>query len=167
MYKLYKKNIKKINIYNNINLIKNKFDVITMFHVLEHLPNQIDTLKSLKSKLKKGGKIIIEVPHAKDFLILQNDLKEFKNFNFWSEYLILHTQKSLRKILTKTGFRNIKFQFYQRYGFTNHLGWFIKKQPSMEKVYKNIFSKKIQTMYVDKLKQSGQTDTLCVVAQNS
>ena len=28
---------------------KKKFDVITMFHVLEHLPNQIDTLKQLKN----------------------------------------------------------------------------------------------------------------------
>ena len=35
-----------------------------MFHVLEHLPYQIDTLKSIHSKLKKGGKIIIEVPHG-------------------------------------------------------------------------------------------------------
>ena len=70
-----------------------------MFHVLEHIPYQIDTLKILKSKLKKGGKIIIEVPHAEDFLILQEELKEFKNFTFWSEHLILHTYKSLKSIL--------------------------------------------------------------------
>ena len=161
-----KKKIKKINIYNNINLVKNKVDIITMFHVLEHLPNQVDTLKSLKSKLRRGGKIIIEVPHAQDFLILQNNLKEFKNFTFWSEHLILHTQKSLRKILTKSGFRNIKFQYYQRYGFANHLGWFIERKPSMGKIYNNIFNKKLQKAYVDNLKQLGQTDTLLVVATN-
>ena len=161
-----KKKIKKINIYNNINLVKNKVDIITMFHVLEHLPNQVDTLKSLKSKLRSGGKIIIEVPHAQDFLILQNNLKEFKNFTFWSEHLILHTQKSLRKILTKSGFRNIKFQYYQRYGFANHLGWFIERKPSMGKIYNNIFNKKLQKAYVENLKQLGQTDTLLVVATN-
>ena len=161
-----KKKIKKINIYNNINLVKNKVDIITMFHVLEHLPNQVDTLKSLKSKLRRGGKIIIEVPHAQDFLILQNNLKEFKNFTFWSEHLILHTQKSLRKILTKSGFRNIKFQYYQRYGFANHLGWFIERKPSMGKIYNNIFNKKLQKAYVENLKQLGQTDTLLVVATN-
>ena len=44
-----------------------------MFHVLEHIPYQIETLKVLKSKLKNKGKIIIEVPHAEDFLILQKD----------------------------------------------------------------------------------------------
>ena len=63
--------IKKIHILDNINSFKHKFDVITMFHVLEHIPYQIDTLKVLKSKLKNKGKIIIEVPHAEDFLILQ------------------------------------------------------------------------------------------------
>ena len=47
-------------------LIK-KFDVITMFHVLEHLPNQVDTLKQLKKLLKPKGNIIIEIPHANDF----------------------------------------------------------------------------------------------------
>ena len=88
-----------------------------MFHVLEHIPFQNETLKILKSKLKRKVKIIIEVPHAEDFLILQDELKEFKNFTFWSEHLILHTQKSLRKILTKSGFRNIKFQSIRNHFF--------------------------------------------------
>ena len=75
-------NIKKINISNNINSFEKNFDIITMFHVLEHIPFQIETLKILKSKLKRKGKIIIEVPHAEEFLILQDELKEFKNFTF-------------------------------------------------------------------------------------
>ena len=32
------KNVKNINISNNINSFKQKFDLITMFHVLEHIP---------------------------------------------------------------------------------------------------------------------------------
>ena len=79
------KNIKKIDISDNINSFDKKFDIITMFHVLEHIPYQIETLKVLKSKLKNKGKIIIEVPHAEDFLILQNDFiineKIFNNKN--------------------------------------------------------------------------------------
>ena len=49
MYNFKKKKIKLIkNIEND-----KKFDVITMFHVLEHLPNQIDTLKQLKKLLNQ------------------------------------------------------------------------------------------------------------------
>ena len=120
-----KNNIKKINVSNNINSFDNKFDIITMFHVLEHLPYQVETLKVLKSKLKNKGKIIIEVPHAEDFLILQEELKEFKNFTFWSEHLVLHTYKSLKSILLKSGFKNVNIQYYQRYNLSNHLGWFL------------------------------------------
>ena len=161
-----KYNIKKIDISNNINSFKHKFDVITMFHVLEHIPYQIETLKILKSKLKNKGKIIIEVPHAEDFLILQDDLKEFKNFTFWSQHLILHTYDSLNTIITKAGFKNIKIQYYQRYNFSNHLGWFLKREPGGHNFYKNIISKKLNASYCENLIRLGQTDTLIVTAES-
>jgi tRNA/tmRNA/rRNA uracil-C5-methylase (TrmA/RlmC/RlmD family) len=43
-----KQNIKRVKISNNINSFKKSFDIITMFHVLEHLPYQTNTLKVLK-----------------------------------------------------------------------------------------------------------------------
>jgi 2-polyprenyl-3-methyl-5-hydroxy-6-metoxy-1,4-benzoquinol methylase len=161
-----KNNIKKINISDNINSFDRKFDIITMFHVLEHIPYQIDTLKVLKSKLKNKGKIIIEVPHAEDFLILQKELKEFKNFTFWSEHLILHTYKSLKSILLKSGFKNINIQYYQRYNFSNHLGWFLKRKPGGHNFYKEIVSDRLNSSYCENLKKLGQTDTLIAIAEN-
>ena len=124
-----KRKFKNIKIADDINKLNRKFDIITAFHVLEHIPYQVDTLKILKSKLNNKGKIIIEVPHAEDFLILQDELKDFKNFTFWSEHLILHTYKSLKSILLKSGFKNIKIQYFQRYNFSNHLGWFLRRKP--------------------------------------
>ena len=160
-----KNNIKKIDISDNINSFDRKFDIITMFHVLEHIPYQIDTLKVLKSKLKSKGKIIIEVPHAEDFLILQEELKEFKNFTFWSEHLILHTYKSLKSILLKSGFKNINIQYYQRYNFSNHLGWLLKRKPGGHNFYKEIVSDKLNLTYCENLKKLGQTDTLIAIAE--
>ena len=158
-------NLKKINISDNIQTFERKFDIITMFHVLEHIPYQIETLKALKSKLKKKGKIIIEVPHAEDFLILQDELKEFKNFTFWSEHLILHTYKSLKTILIKSGFKKIKIEYYQRYNFSNHLFWFLKKKPGGHNFYKKIISNKLNLSYCENLKKLGQTDTLIAIAE--
>ena len=158
-------NIKKINIFENINSFKKKFDVITLFHVLEHLPYQIETLKVLKSKLKNKGKIIIEVPHAEDFLILQDELKEFKKFSFWSEHLILHTKKSLNAMLNKSGFKNIDIQYYQRYNFSNHLGWFLKRKPGGHNFYKKIVGDTLNSSYCENLKKLCQTDTLIAIAE--
>jgi 2-polyprenyl-3-methyl-5-hydroxy-6-metoxy-1,4-benzoquinol methylase len=160
-----KNNIKKIDISDNINSFDKKFDLITMFHVLEHIPYQTETLKVLKSKLKNKGKIIIEVPHAEDFLILQEELKEFKNFTFWSEHLILHTYKSLKSILLKSGFKNINIQYYQRHNFSNHLGWFLKRKPGGHNFYKEIVSDKLNLSYCENLKKLGQTDTLIAIAE--
>ena len=156
---------KKIDLRDNIDSFEKKFDIITMFHVLEHIPYQINTLKILKSKLKNKGKIIIEVPHAKDFLILQDELKEFKNFTFWSEHLILHTYKSLKTILKKAGFKNINIQYYQRYNFSNHLGWFLKRKPGGHDYYKEIIGEKLNISYCENLKKIGQTDTLIAIAE--
>lgn len=157
--------IKKVNISNNINYFQKKFDVITMFHVLEHLPFQIDTLKVLNSRLKKKGKIIIEVPHANDFLIQQKELKEFKDFTFWSEHLILHTYQSLKTILKKSGFKKINISFYQRYNFANHLGWFLKKKPGGHKLFEKFINKNLEDSYSENLKRLRQTDTLIAIAE--
>ena len=159
------RNIKKIDISNNINFFDKKFDIITMFHVLEHIPYQVETLKILKSKLKNKGKIIIEVPHAEDFLILQDELKEFKDFIFWSEHLVLHTYKSLKSILLKSGFKKINIQYYQRYNFANHLSWFLKREPGGHNLYKDTVSDKLNSTYCENLKKLGQTDTLIAIAE--
>lgn len=158
-----KKNIKKIHISDNLNNLNEKYDVITMFHVLEHIPYQIETLKTLKTKLTKNGKIIIEVPSSNDFLL---KLKEFKKFTFWSEHLILHTENSLRKILEFSGFKKINIKYYQRYNFSNHLGWFIKRIPGGHDLYKNISDKKINKDYSDYLIRNKSTDTLIAIASN-
>jgi 2-polyprenyl-3-methyl-5-hydroxy-6-metoxy-1,4-benzoquinol methylase len=156
-----KKNIKKINIYDNLNNLNDKYDIITMFHVLEHIPYQVEILKEIKKKLKKNGKVIIEVPHANDFLLR---LKEFKKFTFWSEHLILHTENSLRKILEVSNFKKINIKYYQRYNFSNHLGWFINRMPGGHNHYKNISDSKINKDYSDYLIRKKNTDTLIAIA---
>ena len=54
---LNKKNIECANDIGNID--NNSLDTCFMFHVLEHLEDPIHYLKSIKSKLFTGGKIVI------------------------------------------------------------------------------------------------------------
>lgn len=44
-----------------------KFDVISLWHVLEHVDNLKSTIKTLKSLLNPGGRIIIAVPNYKSY----------------------------------------------------------------------------------------------------
>ena len=158
-----KKKIKKIEVTNNINNLNDKYDIVTLFSVLEHIPYQIETLKKIKKQLSKNGKVIIEVPSAQDFLL---SLSEFKKFTFWSEHLILHTEISLRTILKISGFRKIQIKYYQRYNFSNHLGWFIKRIPGGHNFYNHITDKKINKEYLNYLLRKKVTDTFIATAYN-
>tara|TARA_B100000787_G_scaffold167569_1_gene154596 strand:+ start:46 stop:993 length:948 start_codon:yes stop_codon:yes gene_type:complete len=159
------KNKKYITVNNDINKFDNNFDVVTMFHVLEHLPNQLDTLINIRSKLNTKGKLIIEVPHAKDFLLEKLDLSEYKNFIFWSEHLVLHTKYSLISFLKKAGFKKIKISFSQRYGFTNHLNWFLHKKPGGHDLFDNIYNEKFDQNYKNHLENNELTDTIIAIAE--
>ena len=154
------KNHKNIKIFDDINNINQKFDLITMFHVLEHIENQIHILEKLRFKLKNNGKFIVEVPHANDFLLSVESLEDFRKFTFWSEHLVLHTEKSLRVFLKKAGFKKIIIKYYQRYPLSNHLFWIINKKPGGHKYFKNLVPEKLNNYYVNYLKESKHTDTL-------
>ena len=127
--KFIKNRNKSIVVKKSIFDFDKKFDYITLFHVLHYLPNQIELLKNLRKYLKKNGKIIIEVPNAKDFLLSFDNFDNFKNFTLSKEQLILHTEKSLRSFVRNAGYKSIKIEFYQRYNMNNHFGWFLHNKP--------------------------------------
>lgn len=56
-----------------------RFDVITLFHVLEHISNPEEILQKIKSLLNENGKLIIAIPNYKSF-----DAKYYKEF--WAAY---------------------------------------------------------------------------------
>lgn len=65
---------------NDLGKFKNhSFDVITLWHVLEHLPNLEQQVLTLKTLLKGNGTLIVAVPNHKS-----NDAKHYKNF--WAAY---------------------------------------------------------------------------------
>lgn len=158
-------NSKKIKIEQNLDDFKFNFDIITLFHVLEHLPDQINTLKKIFQKLNKRGKLILEVPHAGDLLIKKLNLKHYKNFIFWSEHLILHSEKSLTKYLKKAGFKKIKFFYYQRHNFLNHINWILNDDYGGHIKYKKHYSDTISLFYNNFLIKKKLTDTIKVIAE--
>ena len=69
-----------ISIYNDLNSIQEEtFDAITLWHVLEHVPELDIVLTTLKSKLKPHGTIFIAVPNYKSA-----DSKKYQNH--WAAY---------------------------------------------------------------------------------
>lgn len=71
---------KGISFQNPIESIENEqFDVITMWHVMEHVPDVEYQIKQLKRLLKPNGTLIIAVPNYKSF-----DAQHYGKF--WAAY---------------------------------------------------------------------------------
>ena len=56
-----------IDVYKIVDEVKEKFEVITLFHVLEHVENYNDILNLLINKLEVGGQLLIAVPNHKSY----------------------------------------------------------------------------------------------------
>ncbi|MGI9530587.1 class I SAM-dependent methyltransferase [Lutimonas sp.] len=81
---------------------QNKYDVITMFHVLEHVPNLTQYVDSLHQLLTEDGCLIVAVPNYKSY-----DADHYKQF--WAAYdvprhLWHFSQESIQHIFGAKGF---------------------------------------------------------------
>ncbi len=81
---------------------KGNFDIISMWHVLEHVPNLDEYIKKLKELLTADGHLIIAVPNFKSY-----DAIHYKEF--WAAYdvprhLWHFSEKSIRHIFGEQDF---------------------------------------------------------------
>jgi 2-polyprenyl-3-methyl-5-hydroxy-6-metoxy-1,4-benzoquinol methylase len=136
-------------------------DVITAFHVVEHLSQPREILKALVRKLKKGGKLIIEVPNSDDALLSIYKNEAFSNFTYWSPHLFLYNAKTLN-LLCKPLHVNIDFTKYiQRYSLANHLYWLSNDKPGGHQKWGGfIDSPELSRAYEAQLASIGATDTV-------
>jgi len=160
-------NEENIKCFTDINEVENEQDSFFLFHCLEHLKDPDDQLKKIHSKLKSNGqgKIIIEVPHAKDFLIDSLNIKSFIDFTLWSQHLVLHTRESLRMLLEYCGFNNVIIEGIQRYSISNHLNWVINNKPGGHKeILSLIETHELINAYASALSKIDANDTLIAIA---
>ena len=159
----YKDN--NIDLVTDINTIKDKYyDVITAFHVVEHLKDPIEILQLLVSKLKKGGKLIVEVPNSDDALLTIYKSKEFSEFTYWSPHLFLYNSNTLKLLFKKVRDCNIEFiKHIQRYPLSNHLYWLSNNKPGGHQKWGNfIDSPELTKSYEQQLASLGVTDTVII-----
>ena len=90
--------------YGSLNEIESvtKFDLITLWHVLEHLPNPKETIRNLKGRLNAKGLLVLAVPNLNSF-----DASHYQEF--WAGYdlprhLWHFSNKGLQKIIENSGF---------------------------------------------------------------
>jgi len=98
---------KGIPLHVSVEDLKNKnFEVITMWHVLEHVPDVKKQLQEIHSLLSEDGYVIIAVPNFKSF-----DASYYKEF--WAAYdvpkhLWHFSQKGIKRLFKENQFELVK-----------------------------------------------------------
>ncbi len=98
---------KKPIIFDDIDKLPHqKFDVITLWHVLEHIPNTKSYIKKLSEQLNRNGILLIAVPNFKSY-----DAKYYHSF--WAAYdvprhLWHFSKTAIQKLFSEQGFELIK-----------------------------------------------------------
>lgn len=101
--------------YNNF------FDIISMFHVLEHLPDINEQMQKIYKLLKPGGVLIIEVPNIKsvDNLLYKNLIRTLQP----PHHLYAFSPESLKELSIANNFKVIEQKVY----FSSTIGSIILK----------------------------------------
>lgn len=98
---------KEVGLYPSLHALpEKKYDVITLWHVLEHLPDLQNQIKQLISLLKVDGTLVIAVPNFNSF-----DAKYYKKY--WAAYdvprhLWHFSKASIQKMFATHGMKVIK-----------------------------------------------------------
>lgn len=99
--------VKGIDLNSEVTALKGKkFEVITLWHVLEHLPDLEDQIKKIISLMEDKGTLVIAVPNFKSY-----DADHYQNF--WAAYdvprhLWHFSRTSIETLFSKYGMQVIK-----------------------------------------------------------
>lgn len=153
-----------IEVYKDIDEFDRTFDVITLFHVFEHLKNPNEWLNKFFQYQKRGGLLILEVPNSNDALIELYKCKAFEDFTYWSAHLYLYSEKSLTDLIESSNlYEIVDTKQVQRYSIANYLMWLSKGKPGGHKTWNFIDSNELNHAYENKLQELGMCDTLFYV----
>lgn len=99
---------KKYKVYDDIQEVKTKYDVIYALNVLEHIKDHGKILSSLKNCLNENGVIIIYVPA---FMLI------FTNLDVKAEHFRRYRINDLRKLAKNTNLKLVRVGYCDPVGF--------------------------------------------------
>ena len=113
----------KIGFISRDSFDKESFSLISMFHVLDHLPDPKKTLQDCRKLLQKNGQIVVAVHNTKSFSC---KLLRGRSPIFDIEHTYLFNKITLKRILEEASF---EVEFSSRYWNRYSLEYFISLLP--------------------------------------
>jgi 2-polyprenyl-3-methyl-5-hydroxy-6-metoxy-1,4-benzoquinol methylase len=132
------------------------FDVICMFHVLEHIFDPGHFLTDCVACLAPGGRLIIEVPSLDDPLLTL----------FQLQHPYVYSAGSMTRLLAHRGLEVERAINHQRYGLENHLHWLSTGKPGGSEQLRQIFAG-CEAEYMACLERQGRADSFIALVRTA
>lgn len=142
------------------------FELVVLFHVLEHVPEPIRFLQTLRQLLGTNSRLVLEVPNVDDALVTVYQITDYVRFYYQKAHLYYYSIDTLRRMLKEAGF-DATVKGIQRYDLSNHIRWMLTGQPGGQGYYDGLRSLSLQAAYADALIRAGHSDTLWAIARRS
>ena len=139
------------------------YDIVSCFHVLEHIEEPSDFLSVCANLIKPGGKVIIEVPSLTDPLLSLYAIPQYEDFYFQKQHPYYYSPASLQRLLEHNGYAVEAMIAHQRYGLENHLAWLTQGKPGGNEQYRRIFADTSDS-YRASLETVGNADSVIAIA---
>jgi len=151
----------QVPLYGRLDELNGKtYDLVTAFHVVEHLSDPRSMLRDLGKHLGESGRMVIEVPNSDDALLTLYQSEAFQRFTYWSQHLFLFNAETLRRVAVEAGLRVVAVQQFQRYPLSNHLHWLSGGRSGGHRNWGFLDSDALHAAYSASLASVGKCDTL-------
>jgi SAM-dependent methyltransferase len=128
------------DVFNNVRFTE-RFDVVVLEHLLEHMPNPVDFLLQINSLMAKNGLLLVEIPNSKNYYSIRT------MGGAQDEHLFYYNSENLARLLRKCGFMDINTLTYDCGDI--QLDWVINRlMPNKKpKIYTGYHSIKIRNEF--------------------
>lgn len=96
----------KYNVHGDSSLLKQKFDFITLWGVLEHLTNPVQSLKMLAQMLNPEGRLVLTTVSSETGIPYRH--KPPEHVTYW-------TEEGMRRLFRRCGMKMVGYQPYFMY----------------------------------------------------
>ncbi|MBW2144063.1 MAG: class I SAM-dependent methyltransferase [Deltaproteobacteria bacterium] len=92
----------------SLSLPQGRFDVVTLFYVIEHLPDPLSTIREVYRILRPGGIVLVRWPHSTPIVRLLGPLSKKLDLYHTPYHLYDFSPRTIRTLLTSAFFGQIR-----------------------------------------------------------
>lgn len=147
-------------VHETLDQAEGPYDVILMFHVLEHLTEPVAAIRGCLDRLAADGLLYIEVPNINDALLSLYDIEAYHRFHFFSDHLHYFGRSSLGETIARAGSAALSIIGHNRFGLANHLYWLKTGKPGGHTVWNFLETPSLFREYARALAAADMSDSL-------